>query len=350
MGWTVVPRTEGPAGTDVPEIVALGEPMAEFAAVERGRLSTVTTFRRGFGGDTSNFVVAAARLGGRCGYITRLGDDEFGRAFLDLWHREGIDTSRVVVEPDGFTGVYFTALAEDGSHSFIYYRAGSAASRLGPADISVDYLATARLVHTSGITLAISESARAAAEAMVEAARRCGVMVSFDANVRPRLLDLRRLGPIVEETMGKADLVFLSAEDADHLYGPLSPARVVERVLAGGARIVAFKLGADGCLVAGADGSRWAVPSWPVEPVDATGAGDAFDAAFVIQWLRGVPPEEAARFANAVGALVASGLGAVDPIPTRSQVEAFMEGARAAPRQAAGPLGGTGRRGGGRKS
>lgn len=89
-----------------PEIVALGEGLVEFAALERGRLEQVTTFRRGCGGDTSNFVVAAARLGASAGYITRVGDDDFGRACLALWQTEGVDISQVIVAPDSFTGIY----------------------------------------------------------------------------------------------------------------------------------------------------------------------------------------------------------------------------------------------------
>ncbi|MDR7486855.1 MAG: sugar kinase [Armatimonadota bacterium] len=315
----------------MPEIIALGEPMVEFAAAERGPLRRVTTFHRGFGGDTSNFIVAAARLGASCGYVTRLGDDEFGRAFLDLWAAEGVDASRVVVEPGGFTAVYFISLDEAGRHSFTYYRAGSAASRLAPSDIAADYLATARAVHTSGITQAISPSAATAAAAAMTAARARGVLVSYDANIRPRLLGLDRLRGLCDAALRLADVVFLSTEDAGYLYGASSPEDVVERVLACGPRLAVLKQGPEGCLVAAADGRRLRVPGWRVEPVDATGAGDAFDAAFLVEWLGGAPLAEAARLANAVGAMTTLGRGAVGPIPRRDAVEAFMAAGAAAP-------------------
>lgn len=310
----------------MPEILALGEPMAEFAATERGRLSTVAAFRRGWGGDTSNFIVAAARLGAGAGYITRLGGDEFGQSFLDLWRQEGVDASHVIVEPDAFTAVYFISLDEDGRHSFTYYRAGSAASRLSPADLDAGYLSAARVLHTTGITQAISGSARETAVEAMRVARAQGVIVSYDANVRPRLMALDGLRVTIIDACARADVVFLSVEDAGYLYDSLPAGAVVDRVLARGPKVAVLRQGAAGCLVAAADGQRVAVPGWPVEAVDATGAGDAFNAGFLVQWLGGADLEQAGRFANAVGALTTRGIGAVAPIPRRAQVEAFIEG------------------------
>lgn len=308
----------------MPDLIALGEPMVEFAAEERGRLGQATAFRRGWGGDTSNVAVAAARLGASAGYVTRLGADEFGRSFLHLWEQEGVDASRVVVDPEGFTGVYFIALDAEGRHDFTYYRAGSAASRLHPGDVDPDYLATARVLHTSGITQAISDSARATAESAMREARRLGVAVSYDLNIRPKLRPLPQLSRVIIAAVECADVVFLSAEDAGHLYGTLPPDAVVEELLGKGPRLVVLKQGANGCLAGSADGVRLHQTGWPVPAVDTTGAGDAFDAAFLVEWMRGMPLDECGRFANAVGALAAGGLGAVTPLPTRARVEAFM--------------------------
>jgi len=308
----------------VPDLIALGEPMAEFAAEERGRLGEVIRFRRGWGGDTCNVAVAAARLGASAGYITRVGGDEFGRSFLALLEREGVDHSCVVVDPGGFTGVYFIALDESGEHDFTYYRAGSAASRLHPEDVDPAYLQTARVFHTSGITQAISESARSAAAAAISAARAGGVTVSYDLNLRPKLLPLSQLRTFVEATLPLVDIVFLSTEDAAYLDRSQPAEAVAQRLLARGPRLVVLKMGGEGCLVATAEGSPVRLPAYPVRVLDSTGAGDAFDAAFLVEWIRGRPPAEAARFANAAGALAACGLGAVAPLPPRAAVEAFM--------------------------
>jgi len=317
-------KPESGARPSSPDIVALGEPLVEFTAEERGSLGTMRTFRRGWGGDTSNAAVAAARLGSSVGYVTRLGSDEFGRSFLALWQGEGIDTSRVVIDSEAFTGVYFVAFEDDGVHDFTYYRQGSAASRLRPADLDPDYLGGARVLHVSGITQAISESCRQATQAAIATAKERNVSVSYDANVRPKLAPLPELRETFESTVELADIVFVSDEDLRYLYGDAPVDRSVEEMLTHGPRMVVVKTGDRGCRVMESDGGRESVPAFPVRPVDTTGAGDSFDAGFLVRWLDGSRPRQAAEFANAVAALTSSGLGAVEPIPTRAQVDRFL--------------------------
>ncbi|MDR5709480.1 MAG: sugar kinase [Armatimonadota bacterium] len=309
----------------MPELVTLGEPMVEFAALEKGPLEEVSTFRRGWGGDTNNVAVAAARLGMSAGCITRVGGDEFGRSLLTLWDREGVDRSRVAVDPEGYTGIYFISFDVAGRHAFAYYRKGSAASRLCPEDVDPEYVRNARMLHTSGITQAISPTARAAVEAAVAMARAGGVTVSYDLNLRPRLLPLPELRAAAHAILPQTDIVFLSLEDAAYLDDTCSPEVLVERLLEQGPRLVVLKMGERGCLVADASGGRAHVPAYPVQPVDTTGAGDAFDAAFLVRWTRGASPKDAARFANAVGALAVCGLGAVAALPSLARVEAFLQ-------------------------
>ena len=82
-----------------PDVVSLGEPMIEFNAMSSGRLKDTLEFQRGWGGDTSNYAVAVSRLGHSAGYMCRIGDDEFGKSFLDLWAREGVDSSQTILKP-----------------------------------------------------------------------------------------------------------------------------------------------------------------------------------------------------------------------------------------------------------
>src|SRR5690606_34103128 len=125
------------------------------------------------------------------GYLTALGQDEFGDSFVRLWAENEVDASRVIRDPDAPTGVYFVTHGEDG-HVFSYLREGSAASRMGPKDVARDYIAGARVLHASGISMAISASACDAVFAAIGAAREAGVMVSFDTNLRLRLWPLER--------------------------------------------------------------------------------------------------------------------------------------------------------------
>lgn len=308
-------------------LVSLGEALVEFAAVD-GSLADARTYRRGFGGDTSNFAVAAARLGAQVAYVTRVGDDEFGRSLLALWRREGVHTGYVRVAPGEPTGIYFLAHDPDGRSCFTYYRAGSAASRLSPQEVPAEAVDGARLLHTSGISQAISPSAREAVRWALERARRKGVVVSYDLNVRPRLMPVDAFRGVVLDTLPLVDVAFLSTEDARYVFGERDEERTLQRVLDAGVRVAVLKQAERGCTVATAAGERVCAPAWAVDAVDPTGAGDAFDAAFVVEWLAGRPLEEAARFANAVGALATTGLGATAALPTRAQVEAFLASRR----------------------
>jgi 2-dehydro-3-deoxygluconokinase len=305
-----------------PDIISLGEPMLEFNAPEEGALSEVPGFLVGWGGDTSNFAVAAGRAGGSVGYLTRLGADEFGDSFIKLWQREGIDTSHVARDPRASTGIYF--LSRKGrQHHFTYYRRDSAASRMTPDFLPADYIAAARLLHVSGISQAISSSACDTVFAAIGMARRAGRLVSYDPNHRPKLWPLERARAVVHESCRLADLVFPSLEDARALSGLQSADEIARFYLGLGPKVVVLKLGADGAMLASAGGLQTFAPV-AVDSIDMSGAGDTFDGAFVVRYLSGRSLEDCMRFANAAAALTTTGLGCVLPVPTIAQIEALL--------------------------
>jgi 2-dehydro-3-deoxygluconokinase len=305
-----------------PDIISLGEPMLELNAPEEGALSEVPGFLVGWGGDTSNFAVAACRAGGTVGYLTRLGADDFGHSFMALWQREGIDTAHVARDPQAPTGIYFIS-RKGRQHHFTYYRRDSAASRMTPDFLPADYISAAKLLHVSGISQAISVSACDTVFAAVGIARRAGRIFSYDPNHRPKLWPLDRARAVVHETCRLADLVFPSIEDARALSGLQSAEEIARFYLALGPKVVVLKLGADGAMLATADGVR-AFPPARVESVDMSGAGDTFDGAFVVRYLAGRPLDECMRFANAAAALTTTGLGCVAPVPRAAAVEALL--------------------------
>ena len=149
------------------DLVALGEPLLEFNQITP---DDATGYRQGFGGDTSNCTIAAARLGARTAYVTRLGDDAFGRMFIDLWRREGVDVSGVGIDADAPTGIYFVTHGPNG-HEFSYLRAGSAAARMRPGDLPLEVIRSTRVLHVSGISQAISANACDSVFAAIETAR-----------------------------------------------------------------------------------------------------------------------------------------------------------------------------------
>lgn len=299
-----------------PEILCLGEPLVEFNQRPDG------LYLPGHGGDTSNCAIAAARQGARVGYVTQIGDDAFGRRFLDLWREEGVDVATVRALTDAHTGVYFVSHGPKG-HEFSYLRAGSAASRMGPADLPVEALRATKILHVSGISQAISPSAADAVFAAIETVRAAGGQVSYDTNLRLKLWPLARARAVIHAAMAACDIALPGLEDATQLTGLAEPDAIADFYLRLGARIVALTLGEAGTLVATPDARR-RVSGRRVEVVDATAAGDTFDGAFLARLVAGDDPFAAARYANAAAALAVQGWGAVAPMPRREAVLDFL--------------------------
>ena len=299
------------------DLLCFGEPLLEFNVQADG------IYLPGHGGDTSNCAIAAARQGARVGYFTHLGNDPFGRSFLDLWAREGVDAGTVRQLDDAHTGVYFVTHGPQG-HEFSYMRAGSASSRVGPSDIPVDVLKSVRILHVSGISQAISASAADAVFAAIRVVREAGGKVSYDTNLRLKLWPVERARAITHAAMAQAHVALPGLDDARQLTGISDPDSIADFYLGLGCEVVALTLGADGTLVATAD-ERQKVPGMPVKAVDATGAGDTFDGAFLARLLAGDTPFEAARYANAAAALSTQGYGAVAPMPRKDEVLSFLQ-------------------------
>lgn len=308
-----------------PEIIALGEPMIEFNTPDESPLSEAGQFIVGWGGDTSNFAVAAARAGGKVGYLTRVGEDAFGESFLQMWAREGIDTRFVVQNPEAHTALYFISRTGE-EHTFTYYRQDSAASRMTPALLPRDYLAGARLLHVSGISQGISQSACDTVFAAIAMVKAAGRLISFDPNYRSILWPLARARAVIQETCRQADLVFPSLEEAQLLTGLETPREIVESYLALGPKVVVLKLGANGAMLATAEEGLQTFPPYRIVPIDTAGAGDTFDGAFVAAYLAGRPLDYCMRFANAAAAITTTGLGCVRPVPRLEVIEALMLG------------------------
>ena len=304
-----------------PAVLALGEAMVEFNQASKDE----PNYLQGFGGDTSNFCVAAARQGATTGFVSAVGDDHFGRLLLDLWQCESVATSMVKVDSHAPTGVYFVSHGPDG-HQFDYLRAGSAASRYAPRDLPLDAIAAAHVVHLSGISLAISVSACDAALAAIGHARANGVRVSFDTNLRLKLWPLARARAVMAEAIRYTDICLPSWDDVTELTGLTGRDEIVDYLLALGPRVVALKLGKQGAYVATPD-ERRLVPGHVVNAVDATGAGDCFGGAFIARIVAGDDPFAAARYANVAAALSTQGYGAVAPIPHRAAVEQALAAA-----------------------
>jgi 2-dehydro-3-deoxygluconokinase len=301
------------------DIIAIGEPLLEL-----NQAPGETVFRSGHGGDTSNAAIAAARQGAKVGYVTAVGADQFGDSFLELWRGEGIDVSAVKRSPVAHTGLYFVNHGPSG-HVFSYMRAGSAASRVTPEDMPVDAIKSARVIHASGISQAISSSAADAVFHAMRTARAAGVMVSYDTNLRLRLWPLDRARAVIHAAAGLSDILRPSIDDARQLTGLDNADKIADFYLSVGPKVVAMTLGSEGALIATKE-QRERIAPRAAKLVDATGAGDMFTGAFLAEYLRTGDPFAAGRYANVAAALSTEGYGAVAPMPRRAAVEAALAG------------------------
>lgn len=306
------------------DILCLGEPMVEF--VQSQSPSEAGRWIQGFGGDVSNVAIAAARQGSSTGMVTRLGQDGFGDDIVRLWAQNGVDASAVARDAARGTGVYFIRYDASG-HVFEYRRAGSAASALSPENLPLDALADAHLLHLSGISQAISESCAEACMAAIRAVRAAGGRVAYDPNLRLKLWPLDRARTVIHAAMAECDIALPGLDDAQLLTERESPEDVARFYLDLGPSIVALTLGADGALIATRDGLMERIPPRPTNAVDASGAGDCFDGAFLHQLLRTGDPIAAGRYAVTAASLSVENYGCVAAIPYGASVQAALEGA-----------------------
>ncbi|MCW6508673.1 sugar kinase [Hyphomicrobiales bacterium BP6-180914] len=283
-----------------------------------------SVMRLGYGGDVSNVAIAAARQGLSAGMIGAVGDDAFGGKLQALWDREGVDRRHVLRPGGSRTGLYFITY-EAAGHVFSYARDGSAASRYTPADLPTADIAAARLFHASAISQGIGLGPCDATFEAIHLAREKGVSISYDTNLRLKLWPLDRARAIIHATAALADILRPGLDDARLLTGRQTPDAIADFYLGLGPRIVVLTLGSEGCLVA-TPARREVIPCLPVAFVDASGAGDTFTGAFLAEYARTGDEFASARYANVAAALKTRGIGAIEPIPRRAEVEAVLSG------------------------
>jgi 2-dehydro-3-deoxygluconokinase len=257
-----------------------------------------------FAGAESNFAIALARLGVPVAWVSRLGRDSFGDMIERGLQEEGVDL-RWVQRDDAHTGLFLKWRARTG-RGVAYYRTGSAASRLRPEDVPDEALDGVRVVHLTGITMAISESGRALVLDLARRASERGATVVFDPNFRPSLPDTPAAAAERQrDVLPWVDWYLCGEEEAGLLWGDKEvPARSVLRV------------GAQGAIV---DGAR--VPCLREVPVvDEIGAGDAFAAGFAYGLLEGWTPTECAHAGNVVAAHALAGTGDWETLPRLADV------------------------------
>lgn len=311
------------------DIVTMGEVMIQFNPLTTGPLRHVTLFEKHVAGSEGNFAIGMARMGFESGFITRLGSDEFGRCILSALKGEGVDTSRITLDVDAPTGLYFIQRSYPipGKSSVQYYRSGSAASKISVNDVDPEYIKQARLLHLTGITPALSDSCHNACLKALEIASQEKVTVSFDTNIRLRLWSGERARSIVVPMLKKANIVLTEPEDAEVLFGEKEPERIIKILHSLGVETAVVKLAEEGA-VASKSGEIVKKTAYKVTVTDTVGAGDAFAAGFISSLLRKCDLGEAIEVANASGALVVTVRGDFENLPTLDDVRKFLASQR----------------------
>ena len=305
------------------QLTTLGEALIVMDPLSKGPLRHVGRFEKHLGGAEFNVAVGLSRLGHGVGWAGRLGDDEFGEEILAFARGEEVDVSRAGLDPEAPTGLYFKEWRALGQLRVHYYRMGSAASRMQIDKLDVQYLLSGQILHLTGITAALSESCHELIDRLISAANDRGVTVSFNVNVRRGLLDLRDPREVLGPLAARADLLFLSEDEAKLLFGGSDPGYVREARQDIRAATVVHR--AEGAFAVEDTGVS-EMAAYPVDMVDTVGAGDAFVAGFLSGRLRGWNTGECLDMANACGACAVTVPGDLKGLPTAEEALALRRG------------------------
>jgi 2-dehydro-3-deoxygluconokinase len=278
-------------------VLAIGETMVLVTPEQPEPLETAAGFRLDIGGAESNVASHLAQAGVQTAWASAVGADPLGRRLLATLTTRGVDTSLVKVDPRAPTGVYF----KDPGTGVHYYRRGSAASRLGPEFAGRLPLDTARLVHVSGITAALSRSCRALLDRVIAERVARSLPISFDVNYRPALWPPDVAGRELLDLARRCDIVFVGRDEAEVLWGTQTAAEV--RALIGRRGRLVVKDGSVGAHAFEGGRSEF-VPSLQVPVAEPVGAGDAFAAGFLAADLAGEPAVKALRRGHELAAIV----------------------------------------------
>jgi fructokinase len=318
-------------------VLTLGELLIDFVSTETGvSLIEAPAFQKAPGGAPANVAVGLARLGVPSGFLGKVGDDDFGRFLALTLAENGVETAGLRFSKEARTMLAFVSVEADGERDFMFYRHPSADMLLRPDEIDADYVRAAEILHCGSISL-ISEPSRSATLHALETARDAGCLISYDPNLRLNLWpDARAARDGIMHLWPLAHVIKVSSEELVFLSGVEDARAAVEKLWHPELRLLVVTDGPRGCHYVTAV-ARGHVPTYDVDVVDTTGAGDGFVAGLLAGLLENEQAwddtdalEEVLRLANAVGALTTTRRGAIPALPTHDQVSALMQGHTAA--------------------
>jgi len=297
------------------DIITIGDAMITMNPTSKGPMRFVHSFERNVGGAELNVAIGCARLGLETGWISRLGNDEFGRYIQHFVRGEGIDTSQLKLV-DGYpTSVNFKEVLEDGSGRTFYYRLNSPTLNLTPDSLEESYIANARILHITGVFPAIDEKNVAIIKHAVTIAKRNDVLVSFDPNIRLKLWNIERAKEVISDILPFVDILLTGTDEAELLFNTRDEKEIIEKSKLLGISHIALKKGEEGSVGCHNGEIIQSAPVTARKVVDTVGAGDGFDAGFLYGVLQQWPLKKILMFANTIGSMVVSVSGDNEGLP-----------------------------------
>ncbi|HEY4430336.1 MAG TPA: sugar kinase [Paenibacillus sp.] len=308
------------------DAVTFGEPMAMFYANETGPLHEVFSFSKALAGAESNVATGLSRLSHPTGYVTKLGEDNFGHFIAEAMKKENIDTDNITFTKDNSTGMLIKSKVVTGDPKVEYFRKNSAASKLSLVDFDEVYFNSAGHLHVTSISSALSKSCHEFSIHAMEFMKRQGKTISLDPNLRPSLWpDTEMMVSTINDLATRCDWFLPGLGEGKILTGLSTPEEIADYYLARGVSLVVIKLGPEGAYYKSSEGEGY-VDGFKVEKViDTVGAGDGFAVGVISAMLEKLPIAEAVKRGNAIGALAVMSPGDMDGLPTREELAKFMQ-------------------------
>jgi 2-dehydro-3-deoxygluconokinase len=306
------------------DVVTFGETMVLFTSELMLPLEYNDRFYKQIGGAESNVAIGLRRLGHSVGWFSKLGNDPFGRYIHKFIRGEGVDTSRCIYTDEAPIGIFFKEKYSATNLKVYYYRKNSAASLLTPDDLDEDYIASAKILHLTGITPALSPTCRETVFKAIEIAKKNEVKIVFDPNIRLKLWDKEKAKSVLLEIAKEADIILPGLDEGEMLSGRKTPEEIAD--FFGKEKTVIIKIGEKGAYYQSKNESGY-VEGFPVSQiVDPVGAGDGFAAGVISGILRNESIYSAVKRGNAVGAMAVGMSGDVEGLPRSEELEEFIKG------------------------
>lgn len=310
------------------DIITLGETMVLFTPNKSGMLRNMDQFSAQIGGSESNVAIGLVRLGHKVGWVSRLGNDEFGWKIYQGLRGEGIDLSQVQFDENFPTGIYFKEMLNSEEVRVKYYRSNSAATQLRPSDLNEQYIASAKYLHITGITPLLSESCYETILRAIDIAQQNNVTVVFDPNIRKTLRRKKNIKEILLDIANRADIILPGKSEGEFLTGETTPENIARFFHDNGSSTVIIKLGEKGAYYSSGESEGY-VPAYPVKQiVDPVGAGDGFAAGVLSGLLDGLTVVESVQRGTVLGSLVTMVQGDMEGLPDRERLERINKQSR----------------------